>query len=128
MGLMHAQKRDALRLWLSLEDARNLVAKERGSVFLTRVNVDEVTLKIVLLQAEVMRVVVDDELPPASAVKPGVDGCKHVKLSTSAPGSEGSVILLNLTGREVDELCKIALLWNEANVGHARPYMSVEVL
>ena len=61
--MTHAQQREAMRLWLRLEDARNIVAEARSSIFLLADDVDPVTLKICNLQDLVLAVIKSDELP-----------------------------------------------------------------
>lgn len=60
---MHAQLREAMRLWLRLEDARNAIAESRSSIYLRADAVDPVTLQVVDLQAKVMSVIRSGELP-----------------------------------------------------------------
>lgn len=48
---------------MRLEDARNIVAEARSSIFLLADDVDPVTLKICNLQDLVLAVIKSDELP-----------------------------------------------------------------
>lgn len=61
--MMNAQLREAMRLWLRLEEARNTIAESRFSIYLQADAVDAVTLQVVDLQAKIMHVIRFGELP-----------------------------------------------------------------
>lgn len=61
--MQHHQRRDALQLWLKLEEARDIVASSRSSTLLRNANVDAVTYNIVGLQNAVLDAIRADEVP-----------------------------------------------------------------
>jgi len=68
--MTHAQLREAMRLWARLEDARNLVAEARSSIYLHSGRVDHVTLMIVDLQKDVLDTIKSGKLPAPPKLGP----------------------------------------------------------
>lgn len=72
MPLTHDQKRTVVRLWTTLEEARNTVAETRSSIYLSGANVDQVTLAIVGLQDRLVDVLRKDEVPKQPSLMEGL--------------------------------------------------------